>query len=209
MYPNLYRAAPIVPAIVDGKYGNLSAFGNVGNPLLSLNNRNNRIINNRLQGNLALDYRPVEWLKLHSAFNTDLIFNRNQTYLPTFQNDANTFITAGGNQRQQNSSLNLNNGQSIRYIIDNTATVDRAFGENNFTFLLGAVTERFSSNFIEGARINVPNDPNLWYLGLGDPNQQLSNNSGGDLQTRQSFVTRGTLSLKNQVPLQCVAAGRW
>lgn len=198
VYPSLYRAAPIVPAVVDGKYGNLSAFGNVGNPLLSLNNRNQRIINNRLQGNLALDYRPVEWLKLHSAFNTDLIFNRNQTYLPAFQNDANTFITAGGNQRQQNSSLNLNNGQSIRYIIDNTATVDRAFGENNFTFLVGAVTERFSSSFIDGSRINVPNDPNLWYLGLGDPNQQLSNNSGGDLQTRQSFVTRGTLSLKNR-----------
>ena len=198
VYPSLYRAAPIVPAIVDGKYGNLSAFGNVGNPLLSLNNRNQRIINNRLQGNLSLDYRPVEWLKLHSAFNTDLIFNRDQTYLPTFQNDANTFITAGGNQRQQNSSLSLNNSQSIRYIIDNTATVDRSFGENNFTFLLGAVTERFSSSFIEGARINVPNDPNLWYLGLGDPNQQLSNNSGGDLQTRQSFVTRGTLSLKNR-----------
>ena len=198
VYPNLYRAAPIVPAVVDGKYGNLSAFGNVGNPILSLNNRNQRIINNRLQGNLALDYRPVEWLKLHSAFNTDLIFNRDQTYLPAYQNDANTFITAGGNQRQQNSSLSLNNSQSIRYIIDNTATVDRAFGENNFTFLLGAVTERFSSNFINGSRINVPNDPNLWYLGLGDPNQQLSNNSGGDLQTRQSFVTRGTLSLKNR-----------
>jgi TonB-linked SusC/RagA family outer membrane protein len=198
VYPSLYRAAPIVPAIVDGKYGNLSAFGNVGNPLLSLDSRNQRIINNRLQGNLSLDYRPVEWLKLHSAFNTDLIFNRDQTYLRAFQNDANTFITAGGNQRQQNSSLNLANSQSIRYIIDNTATVDRSFGENNFTFLLGAVTERFSSNSIEGARINVPNDPNLWYLDLGDPNQQLSNKSGGDLQTRQSFVTRGTLSLKNR-----------
>ena len=195
VYPNLYRAAPIVPALVDGKYGNLSAFGNVGNPLLSLNNRNNRIINNRLQGNLALDYRPVDWLKLHSAFNTDLIFFRNQTYLPAFQNDANTFITAGGNQRQQNSSLNLENGQSIRYIIDNTATIDKSFGENSFTFLLGAVTERFSATNIKGGRINVPNDPNLWYLNLGDPNQQLSNESGGDLQTRQSFVTRVTFGL--------------
>ncbi|WP_288428623.1 TonB-dependent receptor [uncultured Spirosoma sp.] len=198
VYPSLYRAAPIVPAVVDGKYGNLSAFGNVGNPLLSLDARNQRVLNNRLQGNLSLDYRPVEWLKLHSAFNTDLIFNRDQTYLRAFQNDANTFITAGGNQRQQNSQLSLTSGQSIRYIIDNTATVDRTFGENSFTFLLGSVTERFSSNFISGARINVPNDPSLWYLGLGDPNQQLSNNSGGDLQTRQSFVTRGTLSLKNR-----------
>lgn len=198
VYTSLYRAAPIVPGFVDGKYGNLSAFGNVGNPLLSLDTRTNRIINNRLQGNLALDYRPVEWLKLRSAFNTDLIFNRNQTYLQAFQNDAITFITAGGNQRQQNSSLNLTSSQSVRYIIDNTATIDRSFGENNFTFLLGAVTERFSANAIAGSRINVPNDPNLWYLGLGDPNQQLSNDSNGDLQTRQSFVTRATFSLSSK-----------
>jgi len=198
VYQGLYRAAPIVPAFQDGKYGNLSAFGNVGNPILSLDARNNRIINNRLQGNLALNYKPVEWLTLRSAFNTDLIFNRNQTYLRQFQNDAATFITAGGNQRQQNSQLSLNEGKSVRYIIDNTATLDKKFGQSNVSFLLGAVTEQFTSDFIEGARINVPNDPNLWYLGLGNPDQQLSNNSGGDLQTRQSFVTRVTYSLNDR-----------
>ena len=198
VYPSLYRAAPIVPALVDGKYGNLSAFGNVGNPLISLDNRQNQVINSRLQGNLALTYRPVEWLRLRSAFNTDLVFNNNRTYLGAFQNDGNTFITAGGNQRQINSNLSLDNAQTVRYIIDNTATIDRQFGENNFTFLLGSVTERFTSNFITGSRINVPNDPNLWYLGLGDPNQQLANNSGGDLQTRQSFVTRATVGIKNR-----------
>ncbi len=198
VYQSLYRAAPIVPAFQDGKYGNVSAFGNVNNPILSLDSRNNRIINNRLQGNLALNYKPVEWLTLRSAFNTDLVFNRNQTYLRQFQNDAVTFITAGGNQRQQNSQLTLNESKSVRYIIDNTATFDKAFGQSNVSFLLGAVTERFTSDFIEGARINVPNDPNQWYLGLGNPDQQLSNNSEGDLQTRQSFVTRVTYSLSNK-----------
>ncbi|QJW92232.1 TonB-dependent receptor [Spirosoma taeanense] len=197
-YQSLYRAAPIVPAKVGDRYGNLSAFGNVGNPILSLESRNQRIINNRLQGNLSLDYKPVEWLRLHSAFNTDLIFNRDRTYLRAFQNDAATFVTAGGNQRQINSQLSLNESKSLRYIIDNTATVDRTFGENSLTFLLGSVTEQFTSDFIQGARINVPNDPNQWYLGLGNPDQQLSNNSGGDLQTRQSFVSRVTYSFMNK-----------
>ncbi len=197
-YQSLYRAAPIVPAKVGDKYGNLSAFGNVGNPILTLDARNQQIINNRLQGNLALNYKPVEWLTLRSAFNTDLVFNRDRTYLRAFQNDVNTFVTAGGNQRQQNSQLSLTDGKSFRYIIDNTATVDKTFGENDFTFLLGAVTEKFTSDFISGARINIPNDINQWYLGLGDPNQQLSNNSSGDLQTRQSFVTRATYGLKNK-----------
>ena len=197
-YQGLYRAAPIVPAKAGDKYGNLSAYGNVGNPILSLDARNQKIINNRVQGNLALNYKPVEWLTLRSAFNTDLVFNRSQTYLRAFQNDAATFVTAGGNQRQQNSQLTLNESKSLRYIIDNTATIDKSFGENNLTFLVGSVTEKFTSDFLEGARINIPNDPNQWYLGLGDPNLQLSNNSGGDLQTRQSFVTRVTYSLQNK-----------
>lgn len=197
-YQSLYRASPVVPAVVDGKYGNLSAFGNVGNPILNLDSRNQRIINNRIQGNLALNYKPVEWLTLRSAFNADLVFNRDRTFLRQFQNDANTFITAGGNQRQQNSQLDLEEGRSLRYIIDNTATFDRAFGESNLTFLLGSVTEQFTTDVIRGGRINVPNDPNLWYLSLGDPNQRLSNTSEGDLQTRQSFVTRVTYSLQNK-----------
>ncbi|MBC8155524.1 MAG: TonB-dependent receptor, partial [Bacteroidetes bacterium] len=198
VYQSLYRAAPIVPARVGNQYGNLSAYGNVGNPILSLDARNQQILNNRLQGNLALNYKPVEWLTLRSAFNTDLVFNRTRTYLRAFQNDAVTFVPAGGNQRQQNSQLSLNESKSLRYIIDNTATFDRSFGESNLTVLLGSVTEQLTSDFIEGARINIANDPNLWYLGLGDPNQQLSNNSGGDLQTRQSFVTRVTYSLSNK-----------
>ncbi|GAA4467497.1 TonB-dependent receptor [Nibrella saemangeumensis] len=198
IYQNLYRAAPIVQARVGDRFGNTSAFGNVGNALLSLDARNQRIINDRVQGNLALEYRPAEWLTLRSAFNTDLIFNRDRTYNRAFRNDAVTFISAGGNQQQINSSLALNEGRSLRYIIDNTATVNRTFGRSNFTFLLGSVTERFNSSFISGSRINIPNDPNQWYLGLGDPNLQLSNNAGGDLQTRQSFVTRATFSLADK-----------
>ena len=197
-YRSVYRAAPIVPAKVGEKYGNLSAFGNVGNPLLGIEARNQRIINNRLQGNLALDITPVDWLRLRSAFNTDVVFNRDRTYLRAFENDANTFVTAGGNQRRQNSQLNLNENKSLRYIIDNTITLDKTFGQHGVTFLIGSVTERFSSDFISGARINVPNNPDQWYLGLGNPDLQSSNNSGGDLQTRQSFVSRINYSLNEK-----------
>ncbi len=190
IYQSVYRASPIVPARVDERYGNLSAFGNVGNPLLSIESVDRRILNNRLQGNLSLDYLPVTWLRLHTAFNADLVFNRDRTYARAFENDAVTFITAGGNQRRQNSQLNLSENKSLRYIFDNTLTADKTFGEHSVTFLLGSVTERFTSDFISGARINVPNNPDQWYLGLGNPDSQLTNNSGGDLQTRQSFVTR-------------------
>ena len=40
-YNDAYRAAPITPSVINGKYGNTSLFQNVGNPVLDLNNNNN------------------------------------------------------------------------------------------------------------------------------------------------------------------------
>ncbi|HYO22715.1 MAG TPA: SusC/RagA family TonB-linked outer membrane protein, partial [Flavisolibacter sp.] len=54
-----YRAAPFVPAKVGDKYGNTSLSNNVGNPVLALDKTNDGGSGDRLQGNLALDFRPV------------------------------------------------------------------------------------------------------------------------------------------------------
>src|SRR6185369_2190964 len=43
-YRDAYRAAPTVPSIVDGLYGNTSVYQNVGNPLLDLNSNSVRLI---------------------------------------------------------------------------------------------------------------------------------------------------------------------
>jgi TonB-linked SusC/RagA family outer membrane protein len=60
VYSNVYRAAPVIPAIDDnGLYGNTSLWGNLGNPLLSLNKTNNKTTNTRVQGNAYLEYSPL------------------------------------------------------------------------------------------------------------------------------------------------------
>ncbi|WP_273215223.1 SusC/RagA family TonB-linked outer membrane protein [Runella zeae] len=190
-YRSVYRASPMVIAKDEnGKYGNTSAFGNVGNPLLSMDTRNDRTQTSRFQGNVALEYTPIEWLKLRTAFSADNGFSNNRVYLTPFQTDLNTYITSGGNQRRLNSQLNLTENRFLRWIADNTATFAKSFGKHDVTLLVGSITEKFTTNQITGSRINVPVNEDLWYLGLGNPDSQLSNGSTGDLQTRQSFVGR-------------------
>ncbi|AMR31385.1 SusC/RagA family TonB-linked outer membrane protein [Mucilaginibacter sp. PAMC 26640] len=190
VYGNVYRAAPIIPAILDGKYGNTSAWGNVGNPLLQLDKTNNFALNNRVLGNVAIDYNPIKALTFHSAFNLDARFNNAKNYSYQFDADGNTFTVGGGNQRQTNSSLFVQNDNSYQYQWDNTLTYDKTFDKHHFTVLGGIVTEKGRSNYINGTRIDVPANQDQWFLDLGNPDLNASNSNNGSLFTRQSFIGR-------------------
>jgi TonB-linked SusC/RagA family outer membrane protein len=175
-YGNAYRAAPVIPSKVNGLYGNTSAFGNVGNPVLDIEKNDNKSLDNRLQGNIGIDVRPVEWLTLRSAINVDLMSNNNRTYDYQYQNDGATFITTGGNQRNQRSNLAVTQTNGYRYLWENTATFQRTFNEDhNLTVLAGTVTEEGMTTPLSGTRKDVPADPSQWYLNTGDPTSATNN----------------------------------
>ncbi|MGI4871995.1 MAG: SusC/RagA family TonB-linked outer membrane protein [Janthinobacterium lividum] len=173
---NAYRAAPIIPSMMDGLYGNTAAYGNVGNPLLDIAKNYNNTSENRLQGNIGIDVRPVEWLTLRSAINVDLNANTNTSYLYQFNNDATTFIIAGGNQRNTSSTLGVTQGNSYRYLWENTATFHKVFNEkHDLTVLAGTTTEEGQYTPFTASVRGVSADPNQWYLNTGDPNTAVVN----------------------------------
>lgn len=190
IYGNVYRAAPIIPAIVNGKYGNTSAWSNIGNPLLQLDKTNDFTLNNRVQGNVALDYNPIKSITFHSAFNLDARFNNQKNYDYQFASDESTFTVGGGNQRRENSSLFVQNDNSYQYQWDNTITYDKTFGKHHLTVLGGIVSEKGRSNFLNGTRIDVPPNPDQWFLDVGNPDLNAVDHNGGDLFTRLSYVGR-------------------
>jgi len=148
----------------------------VGNPVLDIDKNNNRSVENRLQGNVGVDVRPVEWLTLRSAINVDLNFNNRTIYNYQFNNDATTFLIAGGNQYNTNSSLGVMQTNSYRYLWENTATFHRVFNEkHDLTILAGTTTEEGQYTPLYGYRRGVPADPNQWYLNTGDPNTSVVN----------------------------------
>ena len=176
-YNNAYRAAPIFASKQDGLYGNTSSFGNVGNPVLDIEQNDNRSLENRLQGNIGLDVRPFAGLTLRSAMNVDLNSDNRRVYDYQFGNAGltNVFLTSGGNQRNDISTLNVTQVNGYRYLWENTATYQRTFNEkHNLTLLAGTVTEEGLRNQFSGSRKGVPADPNLWYLNTGDPNTAVN-----------------------------------
>ncbi|MBS1490202.1 MAG: TonB-dependent receptor [Bacteroidetes bacterium] len=189
VYNDAYRAAPIIPSIVNGRYGNSSIYQNVGNPLLDINSNSVKVLENRLQGSSYLEYKPVVWLTLKTSFGADWRNSLNRLYNYQIIADNNTYVTPGGNQQNPLSSLNVKNTQSFRWVWDNTATFSKNVGKHGFTFLVGTTAEKYRLTFVSAFRKSVPADPNLWYIGVGDANTS-QNDGGGDMWARNSYLGR-------------------
>jgi len=197
-YNDAYRSAPLLPGIVNGKYGNTSLYQNVGNPILDINNNDNNTIDNRLQGNLFLEYKPIEWLTLKSSIGGDLDNNFNRVYNYAFAADTATFITAGGNQSNTISSLSNNSANGFNWVWENTVTFNKRFDKHSFTVLAGTTAEKNSSSFTNASAKGVPPQPNLWYIGNANFTLPFSTNGQGAKLTRNSYFARVNYSYNNR-----------
>jgi TonB-dependent starch-binding outer membrane protein SusC len=204
VYNNAYRAAPIIASNVDGRYGNTSTFQNVGNPLLDINNNSIKVNENRLQGSTFLSYKPLEWLTLRSSLGGDWRNSLNRGYYYQFNADDNTFLVAGGNQLRTQSSLAVQNTQAFRWVWDNTATFTKQIEDHSFTLLTGITAEKFKVTSLSANRNDVPADPDLWYIGVGDANTS-QNGGGGDAWARNSYLARLNYSLREKYLLTATA----
>ncbi|MEO6490753.1 MAG: TonB-dependent receptor [Ferruginibacter sp.] len=188
-YNNAYHAAPTITSKLNGKYGNTSAFQNVGNPLLDIESNNNKYKENRLQGTGYIEIKPLSWLTLRSSYGVELGFNNRKIYTSQFPNDTTTFIVTGGSQQNVKSSLFISDEKNTRWVWDNTATLQKSFDKHDLTLLVGTTAEEIFSESNTGSRTDVPSDPNLWYLSQGDPGSQL-NSSSADKRARNSYLAR-------------------
>lgn len=188
-YNNAYHAAPTIPSKVGSRYGNTSAFQNVGNPVLDIENNNNKYKENRFQGTGYIEYKPLSWITLRTSYGVELGFNNRKIYTNQFLNDTVTFVVAGGNQKNEKSNLSITDERNSRWVWDNTATLQRSFSKNDVTLLVGTTAERIFNESNTASRTDVPADPSLWYLSQGDPASQ-QNNSSADERTRNSYLAR-------------------
>ncbi len=189
-YSDAYRAAPIIEARVGDKYGNVSAFnGQVGNPLLDLQNNSVRVATNRIQGAAYLDITPFSNFSFHSGLGGDLLFKQARLYDYKFLNDESTFDIAGGNQMNMTSALFNKTVNNFKWVWDNYLTYNKTFGKHDIKFMAGTTAEKFKETWLYGMRKEVPADPNLWYLynGLASSSQ---NDGKGDMWTRNSYMGR-------------------
>ncbi|WP_112747471.1 SusC/RagA family TonB-linked outer membrane protein [Pseudochryseolinea flava] len=189
VYNNAYRASPTIASKVGGRYGNTSAFQNVGNPLLDVSNNRVKVLENRLQGSSFLEVKPTSWLSLRTSIGADWKNSLNRVYAYEFRADENTFLIAGGNQLNPLSRLNVKQIQSFRWVWDNTATITKSFDKHAFTLLIGTTAEKYKQHWISALRKDVPPDENLWYINVGDANTS-QNDGKGEAWSRNSYLAR-------------------
>ena len=203
-----YRAAPYVPAKLNGLYGNTSLANNVGNPILDQDKNNNGGKGDRFQGNIVAELKPVTWLTLRSSFGVDKNNFRSVSYGYKYLNSGpdNVFLTSGSNQVRNISSLNIEESQGNRWVWDNTATIIKKFGDHSFNLLVGTTAEEIRFNKVSGKRLDVPENKNLWYLNAGST-IGATNLHEGDKSSRNSYLGRLNYNFKDKYFL--TATGRY
>lgn len=197
-YNDAYRASPLIPAIVKGKYGNTSLFQNVGNPVLDIRDNDNLTTVSRLQGNGYLEYKPIPWLTLRSSIGADWENSVNRVYTDKFLADTSTYVTAGGNQSSPYSVLTITSANSLHWVWDNTATINKRFGDHGFTVLVGTTAEKMTGTIASGTGRGVPANPNLWNLGNEDNSLPFSNTGSTSQQARNSYIARVNYGYKDK-----------
>lgn len=190
---NALWAAPIVPIQVDAKtYYSMPSFqrAQVGNPVAAMNRNNRTSIDNgfRVIGSVFAEIKFLKSFTWKSVVYTDLGFNTGRSYnrLPfSFVNlgegAAATTTTYDNSVR---TSVSQEQSESRRYQQDHTLSYDKKIGNgHNINAVAGFTTIYSRSSFVNGSRrdtsVNVPDDPDFWYLGIVNINNPISNGGGG------------------------------
>ncbi len=197
-------SAPIVPVQTDANtYYSLPSFqkAQVGNVMAAIDRNNGTSINKslRFNGSVFAELKFLKDFTLRSTLYADYGFSYGRGYSrPPFD-----FINVGENggattiakDTQFRSSINQNQSENHRYQQDHTLTYEKSLeGGHNITALAGFTTLRWAGSSLSGSRTDstlvVPGDPDLWYLGIINPNNILSNGGGGSEESNVGAFAR-------------------
>lgn len=209
---NALWAAPIVP-IQDpnGLYYTMPSFqrAQVGNLAYNLERNRNTEVNRgfNFTGNLFAEVKFLKNYTFKSTVYTDLGFNNFRGYSPLplsvvnlgeGTNPTNTFF-----DNTIRTSVNQSTNEARRYQQDHTLAFDKEYnGKHRINALAGFTSLFISGSNLNGFRrdtsLNVPNDPNLWYLGIINANNPINNGGGGFEESNVGAFARVSYAYSNK-----------
>ena len=209
---SLIYSAPIVSVRnADGLYNTLPSFqrAQVGNQVYNVERNRNTAIDRgyRVNGSVFAEIKFLKDFTVRSTVYTDLGFNnlRGYTPLPYTVNNIGEGTTATQTFLDQTArtSVNQKTFESRRYQQDHTLTYEKTIKEDHrLTALIGFTSVFSSSTTLEGSRtdsiLNVPFDPNLWYLNVIGNNNILSNGGSGGEESNAGVFGRVSYAYKNR-----------
>lgn len=209
---NALWSAPIVPVQFDeNTYYSMPSFqrAQVGNPIEVINRNNRTSINKgyRVVGNVFAELKFLKDFKLRSAFYTDLSFNGSRGYNPL----PSRFINLGENGGLTDTTVNVNGRTSVnqnqsefrKFQQDHTVSYDSVIDEDHRVNAVVGFTSLYEgSTNISGSRtdttLNIPRDPQYWYLGIADQSNPGNFGGGGSENAILGYLARVSYGYKDK-----------
>ncbi|WP_256001834.1 SusC/RagA family TonB-linked outer membrane protein [Pedobacter deserti] len=208
---NAIWAAPVVPVREGDLYYAMPSFqrAQVGNPVAALDRNNRTSIERgyRFTGSLFGEIKFLDNFTWRSTVYTDLGFNNVRGYSPLPFSFINVGENGNPNQVTFDETVNTSVRQSAdefrRYQQDHTLTYDKDFENGHrLTGVIGFTTVSTSQTLLNASRtdttLNVPNNPNYWYLGVVNLNNVLSNGGSGAAESNAGAFARLSYSFQNK-----------
>ncbi|MBE7168984.1 MAG: TonB-dependent receptor [Williamsia sp.] len=209
---NALWAAPIIPIQAGpGLYYTTPSFqrAQVSNPLarLDLNNGNSVNRGYRVVGSIFGEIKFLNNFTWRSTLYTDLSFASSRSYTPLpfryinlGEGAARTDTTFDQTAR---TSVAQAQSENRKFQQDHTLTFEKTFNSKHRISAVAGFTTLFQGNSsLSGSRrdttLNVPRDPNYWYLGIIGDNNPTFNSGGGGEESYQSFLGRVSYSFSNK-----------
>ena len=200
---NALWAAPIVPVQADnGMYYSMPSFqrAQVSNPVARLNQSTGNAVNTgyRIVGNVFGEVKFLQYFTWRSSFYTDLGFNDSRNYTPL----PFTYINLGEGAARTDTTFDRTARTSVsqaqalfrKFQQDHVLTFSKSIKQHNITALAGFTTLFTGSSNVSGTRkdttLNVPANPDLWYLGIVNASNPITNSGGGSEQASMSYFGR-------------------
>ncbi|TKB98069.1 SusC/RagA family TonB-linked outer membrane protein [Pedobacter cryotolerans] len=209
---NAIWAAPIVPVQTDAyTYYAMPSFqrAQVGNPIAPMERNRNNSINKGLSFNGSV-FAELKFLKNFTARST-FYARYGYDYSRGFTRPPFSFINVGENggptttviDNQFRSTVSQGQSESHRYQQDHTVTYEKTIAnDHRVTAMVGFTSLRFAGSNISGSRTDstlvVPDNPDLWYLGVINANNILTNGGGGNEQTNAGVFGRLSYTYKDR-----------
>lgn len=209
---NALWAAPIVPINTDATtYYSMPSFqrAQVGNPVAAMERGRNTSINRgyRINGSLFAEIKFLKDFTLKSTVYTDLGFNNARSYSPLPFTVINLGEGAAATSTFYDSSVRTSVSQTQaeyrKYQQDHTLNFDKEFkGGHKLNALIGFTSVFASSTSLSGSRrdttLNVPFDPNLWYINIINANNPTFNGGGGSEESNAGAFARVSYAYQNK-----------
>jgi TonB-linked SusC/RagA family outer membrane protein len=193
-----------------GLYYTMPSFqrAQVANPALTIDRADNTSINRgyRISGSAFAEIKFLKDFTLRSTVYTDLGFNNARSYQPLpyavinlgeGSTATNTFY-----DNTARTTVSQSTYEGRKYQQDHTLSYNKVIKDHSINAMIGFTSVYQSSTSLSGSRrdttLNVPFDPNLWYINVINANNPTFNGGSGSEESNAGVFGRISYSFKNR-----------